>query len=287
MPGDREHGALTLRQLRGARRAGGRAGRHELAQQVAGQPGPRERICERRPGGQVEQPGSRGERELGHVASAESPHDPLGHVQPARRGAGGRAVVGQPAQLRHGAQRARGQARRLGEPLGAEIPGEAQRLVASACVVPGDCRRERTAPAVEQSTSLRHARHARGRGCARPARRPALPAQRQPPPRTAPRTRPPLPWAAAARESAHWPCERSTPSRPTTAALQAEVPTSMPSRRSVMPALPRLWPVACRPPRLRPPRAGRCRRPTAPAPCRRGRPRAARRPRSAARRRPW
>ena len=257
MAGDREHCAVALRQLRGAGGARGRAGGHQLGQEVAGQPGPGERISERGAGGQVEQPGSRGERQLGHVSPAESPHDPLGHVQPARRGPRRGLVLGQPAQLRHRAQRAGGQAGRLGEAVGAEVVGELARLLVAAGVVPRDHRREhggRGHPAAHHSPPCSSRRR---RTPAPPPRRPARRAPRRPPRRTGRRGRPPLPWARAARA---WPIGRGrvpAPARSTTTALQAEVPTSMPSRRSVTERLPLPRRAVGKPPRLPRRRAGR------------------------------
>ncbi len=81
-----------------------------------------------------------------------------------------------------------------------------------------------------------------------------------------------------------WPWARSAPSASTTAALHADVPTSMPSSRSVTARAPR--PAAgTRSPRPRP-RGGTGPPPTARGPCRLGARAAARRPRPGARPRP-
>ena len=229
-------------------------------------------------------PGPGGERELGDLVAAEAAHDPFADVEPAARRPRAGHVVGEPAQLRRAAQRGDGQAGRADEAPLADLARRAPRP---------------PAPPRASCQAI-----AGASGSPRPSRSTPVSAMPVTPiPRTVPSGA--AASAAAAASSAAssrargsisapvgtfrqgvgaWPCARSAPSASTTAALQADVPTSMPSRRSVTARAPR--PAAGRRSPRRRPRGGTGPPPTARGPCRRGAPAAARRPRPAARPRP-
>ena len=206
---DRERRPVALGQLRAVGRAGGRRRpRARAAGRRAARP------TRARPRKVLERTGraarSRRERQLGHLASAESPHNPLGHVQPARRRTAWRGGA-RPASLASPVSTAgwragrstRRSARRRGRRRGA-----ARRRLPRRRAKRWPARAE--AAVVEQSARLAHARHADGADLA--SRAPV--SARAPPrrrPRTAPRTRSPLRSPSAAK--AWWTGHERAPRR--------------------------------------------------------------------------